>query len=86
MKVGYSRGFKKQYRKLPVSLRDKFKMRLKLFFGNQRDQLLNIHKLHGKSSNLYSMNVTGDIRAVFEQVNADTVEFVAIGTHGELYS
>ena len=86
MKVGYSRGFKKQYRKLPRSVREKFNARAALFFGNQRAPQLNIHKLHGKFSDLYSMNITGDIRAVFEQVNVDTVEFIAIGTHGALYS
>ncbi len=86
MKVGYGRQFKKQYKKLPQPVREKFDARLILFFQNPRDQILHIHKLHGTFADCYSMNVTGDIRAVFVQVETDTIEFIAIGSHSELYS
>ena len=86
MIIGYSKKFKKQYKKLPKSVQDKFDERLILFLNNQRNSILGVHKLHGKLRNLYSIRVTGDIRAVFDEINSDTVEFVSIGSHSNLYS
>ena len=86
MLVGYSKKFQKQYKKLPKSVQNKFKKRLELFFKNQRSEILNIHKLHGNFRGLYSLNVGGDVRAVFEHVDDERVEFVAIGSHSKLYS
>lgn len=86
MKIGYSKKFKKQYSKLPKNVSQKFDQKLVLFLDNQRDERLNIHKLHGKLKNLHSLNVTGDIRAIFDQVSSNKIEFVAIGSHSSLYS
>jgi addiction module RelE/StbE family toxin len=86
MTVNYSRQFKKLYRKLPKKIQTSFDKRLEIFFENPKNPILSTHKLHGKYSGLYSINVTADIRAVFDRISAGCVEFVAVGSHSELYS
>lgn len=86
MKVGYSKRFKKQYKKLSENMQIKFTERLNIFIENQQDERLQIHKLYGKFKNLKSINVTGDTRAVFEEIVSGKIEFTAIGSHSELYS
>ncbi len=84
MRVDYSRNFKKQYQTLPKTIREKFKMRLKILLENRNNPQLHRHKLSGPYNNNWSINVTGDIRAVYEQIE-DVYLFSAIGSHSELY-
>ncbi len=74
--------FQKQSTKIQV----KFNERLELFIENKTHPLLNIHSLSGEWIGCKSINITGDIRAVFEEIHESHVEFVAIGNHSELYS
>ena len=86
MRVGYSRKFKKQYKKLSKHIQAKFYDNLVIFMKNWQDERLQIHKLHGKLKGLYNINVTGDIRAIFDEIISDKIEFIAIGSHSALYS
>jgi len=86
MYVSYSHTFKKMFRKLPTQLQDTFEKRLSLFLKNPHDPALRVHALEGAWRGCFSINITGDIRAAFEEVSDDHVEFVAIGSHSELYS
>lgn len=86
MKAGYSRGFQKQYKKLPKRTREQFKKRLALFWEDDQHTKLHVHKLAGVYDGLWSMNIGGNIRAVFDRSFDDFVLFVAIGSHSELYS
>ena len=86
MNMHYSSQFKKQYRKLPKKIQEQFKKRLVLFAEDQIHAKLHVHKLTGRYNDLWSINVTGDIRAVFDKSFKDTVLFVAIGSHSVLYS
>lgn len=86
MRITYHRIFKKLYKKQSVEIRGKFRERLELFLCDPRHPLLNIHLLHGKWIGCRSFNVTGDLRVVFEQLEDDSIELIAIGTHSELYS
>ena len=88
MKVFFHKYFLKRYAKSSSKVKDKFDMQLKFFYENRHDKKLNDHKLHGKYASYRSINVTGDIRAVYREVGAkiDDVVFIDIGTHGELYS
>jgi len=45
-----------------------------------------LHSLSGEWFGCKSINITGDIKAVFEEVEDDLVEFTAIGSHSDLYS
>lgn len=86
MNVNYSRIFKRMFKKHPIWIQNKFGERALLFIENQYNPLLNNHSLSGSWIGHRSINITGDIRAVFEHISDSHVEFVAIGTHSELYS
>jgi addiction module RelE/StbE family toxin len=86
MDVYYSSAFKKQYKKLPVRMRQQFRKRLVLFWDNERSIHLRIHKLAGVYKGLWSMDVSGDTRAIFDRSFEGVIIFVAIGSHSELYS
>jgi addiction module RelE/StbE family toxin len=86
MKILYSKSFKKLYRKLPKKVQRAFDERIILMLESPKHPLLSIHRLHGKYVGAYSMNVAGDMRALFEKIDTKTIEFFAIGSHSELYS
>ena len=85
MKILLHRNFKKQYKKLTPSYQRRFKERRNLFLQNPFHPLLNNHALHRPYEGCRSINITGDIRAIYEAVGLDTVHFIALGTHPELY-
>ena len=86
MHVNYSKKFKKLYKKSDDQIQQAFDSKILLFLDNQNNPILNVHRLHGKYSGFYSLNVTGDIRAVFHKIDFGKIKFVAIGSHSELYS
>ncbi len=53
---------------------------------NPHHPLLYKHSLNGEWAQCKSINITGDIRAVFEEITDNHFEFVAIGSHSKLYS
>lgn len=85
MKIDYSKKFIKQYRKLPVKTRHQFQNRLVLFKLDQSSSKLHNHQLSGKYSGYYSINVTGDIRALYTWHGSTLVIFAFIGSHSQLY-
>lgn len=85
MKVRFHRKFRKEFQKLPLKDRIRFERRLGVFLQDPFDPILNNHALKGKYRGYRSINVTGDIRAIYESSKWDTALFVAIGSHSELY-
>ena len=81
---GSKRRFVKQYRRASAEVKEKFQSRLQLFKENRFNPVLNNHGLTGKYTGYRSINVTGDWRAIFMEVG-ETVYFVALGTHSQLY-
>ena len=86
MVITYSRVFKKMFKKNNTWGQNKFANNLLLFTQNVNHPLLNNHSLSGEWVGCRSINVTGDFRAVYEELGNDHFEFIAIGTHSELYS
>ncbi len=84
MQLEYHKNFKKRYAKLPPKIREKFKERLHVFTDNPFAIELNNHALHGKYSNCRSINVAGDLRAIYE-VRENGVRFLDIHNHNNLY-
>jgi addiction module RelE/StbE family toxin len=84
MHIDYHKDFEKRYAKLPVKFQDKFDERLKIFINDSFAPELNNHGLHGKYIGCRSINVTGDLRAVYE-VRENGVRFLDIDTHSNLY-
>lgn len=84
MYIDFNKKFRKQYEKLPSKSQERFNERLKLFLENAFARELNNHALHGKYSECRSINITGDLRAIYE-VRREGLRFLAIDTHSNLY-
>lgn len=84
MRIDFHKRFIKQYKKLHSKLQSKFDERLKIFVSNPSSSELNNHPLHGEYLGYRSINITGDLRAVYE-IRAEAVKFLFIDTHSNLY-
>ena len=86
MDLQFTSKFKKQYKKLPKNIQNKFDERLTLLISGSEKDMLRIHPLKGTYSGYWSMNVTGDIRAIYKlSVDENIIIFALIGGHSELY-
>jgi mRNA-degrading endonuclease YafQ of YafQ-DinJ toxin-antitoxin module len=85
MNAKFSKKFIKQYNKAPNSVRRLFDEKLRIFLLDKFDLRLNNHLLKSKLEGLRSINVGGDWRALFEELQNGDVIFKAIGTHNQLY-
>lgn len=85
MRIVLHNKFIKSYKKLSPNIRAKFKKQRDLFILNPLHPLLNNHKLGGELEGYRSINITGDIRLIYKQLESDTVIFVEIGSHSQLY-
>ena len=85
MDVSFHNNFKKSYKKRSRKVRDQFNKRLKLFLEDPYNILLNNHALHDEWLGFRSINVTGDFRAIFKYINGNSVQFVEIDAHSNLY-
>jgi addiction module RelE/StbE family toxin len=85
MQLEYSPEFKKQWAKMPKKIRARALERLALLSEDQFSPLLYNHKLVGRYASHRSINVTGDWRIIYRQINDDTLRLRVIGTHSQLY-
>ncbi len=83
--VKYSKKFLKQYYKLTPKIQSQFKLRLKLWQVDPYNPQLHLHMLAAEYAGLYSINITGDIRAIYEKVGDEYIIFGLIGSHSQLY-
>lgn len=84
MNIYLHKKFLKDYNKLTQNQKEKFKERRNLFLKDEFDPVLNNHGLKGKWLGYRSINVTGDIRAIFKR-DTESALFVAIDNHSNLY-
>ncbi len=85
MKISFHRHFEKKFRKLDIKLKKVFYQKLKIFSVDPFSQEFNNHPLKGKYVGYRSINITGDIRAVFKFLSKDSLEFDDIDNHNNLY-
>ncbi len=85
MKIGYHKKFKKKYKKLFRKDQDRFNETLIVFEDNPFEKSLQNHILHGKYKDCRSINITGDLRAIYKN-KSDSIIFIDIDTHSNLYS
>jgi addiction module RelE/StbE family toxin len=85
MDIIFHRNFKKQYKKLRLSDRKMFAERLDLFKRNPFNPILNNHQLYGKYKDYMSINIRGNLRALYEPVGKNIAHFMYIDTHPNLY-
>jgi len=88
IKIAYGPSFKRSYKKKIVAgsereakLRDK----IVVFTNDPFDSALKTHKLAGKLNHYWSFSIEYDLRVIFYFENAETVVFVDLGTHDEVY-
>ena len=76
--------FEKMFKKLPLKIREQFFKRVDIFVRDSQDPILNNHSVENSYPGRFSINVTGDYRALYEQIDLN-VTFMKIGTHPQLY-
>lgn len=85
LRIQYAVKFKKQYKKLPQKFQIQFDDRLRLFLSDPTAPQLRVHPLKGKFAGYWSLNINGDLRALYLKKGDEIIIFALIGTHSELY-
>jgi addiction module RelE/StbE family toxin len=85
MIIETTKAFDKQYVKLNLKVKNAFKRRLELFKANPFDISLRNHALKGNYLGYRSIDVTGDVRALYTTQGDTIIIFGFIGTHSQLY-
>ena len=85
MIIRYLPKFKKQYKKLPQKIQNQFDEKIALFVADPTLPVLKVHPLRGNFKGYWSMNVNGDVRALYIVDGDSIVIFGLIGTHSQLY-
>ncbi len=85
MVVLTTKSFDKQYSKLNPKIKNQFKNRLLVFMEDQFDASLRNHALRGKYQGYRSIDVSGDVRALYTQRGDSIIIFALIGSHSQLY-
>ncbi len=85
MVIKTTKAFDKQYASLNPKAKTSFRKRLELFKANPFDVSLRNHALKGKYLGYRSIDVTGDVRALYTTQGNTVIIFGFIGTHSQLY-
>lgn len=85
MNIIFHNYFQKKLKKRTAKERNQFKTRLDLFIRNSNNPILNNHALQGKYAHCRSINVTGDLRAIYIEEGNNEVMFIDIDNHPNLY-
>ena len=85
MIIETTKGFDKQYSKLNIKTKTAFKARFEVFKSNPFDSRLRNHALKGKYLGYRSIDITGDVRALYTIEGDLVIIFGFIGTHSHLY-
>ena len=81
MQILYTPHFKREAKRLPISLRPLIELRLAQFVKNPREPTLKAHKLAGRLKNFWAFSINTSIRVIFEFEGADQAIFHSIGDH-----
>ncbi len=82
--LSLQRGLEKIYQK-DRKLADRIEKQITLFEENPKHPSLRTHKLSGTMKNMWSISITASIRMVYVLLDSNSVVFVKIGTHDEVY-
>jgi addiction module RelE/StbE family toxin len=85
MKVVFHKRFEKMVQKLTPKVKQKMIERINLFTQDPLDKRLRNHALHTPYKGSYSIDITGDYRAIYELIDDETALFTHVGTHSQLY-
>ncbi|OGL30244.1 hypothetical protein A3D14_02890 [Candidatus Saccharibacteria bacterium RIFCSPHIGHO2_02_FULL_47_12] len=85
MNVVFHKRFDKMAAKLSPKLKDQMVQRISLFSKDPLHPSLRNHALNTPYKGSYSINITGNYRAIYYLVDDQTALFTHIGTHSQLY-
>ena len=85
MNIVLHKRFTKMAVKLPAKTKQKMVERMSMFTQDPTNSQLRVHGLKTPYKGSYSIDITGDVRAIYELVDDETALFTHIGTHSQLY-
>lgn len=85
MNIDFHKSFTKQALALKSAQKKRLKVALVVFANNPQHADLHNHSLAGRWKGFRSISFGGDWRALYEVIDDNTVLFVAVGTHSQLY-
>lgn len=85
MKITTTKKFDKKIQKHSKKIQKEFIRRVDMFLNDINDPTLKTHKLSGKFKTLWSFNLSGDLRVIFDKIERDVIIFIDVGSHSELY-
>lgn len=85
MNVVFHKRFDKMASKLPPKVKAKMVERITLYSKNPLDRMLRNYALNTPYKGGYSVDITGDYRAIYHLVDGQIAMFTHIGTHSQLY-
>lgn len=83
--IGFTKNFTNQFKVLRLKQKGCFYDRLDLFKKNPHDKALRDHALKGKYRGYRSIDIEGDLRALYSVKGNTIIIFGFIGTHSQLY-
>ncbi len=85
MIIKLHKDFEKQLAKLPERRNDRVVNALDVFLDEPMEPSLRNHALTGEWAGHRSISAGGNLRMHFKVIDQNTVLFVAVGTHSQLY-
>jgi addiction module RelE/StbE family toxin len=85
MNIVFHKRFDKMAAKLAPKIKTKMIERITLFSKDPLDSILRNHALTTPYKGSYSIDITGDYRAIYYLIDDQTAMFTHIGTHSQLY-
>jgi mRNA-degrading endonuclease YafQ of YafQ-DinJ toxin-antitoxin module len=79
--IYFARDFRKQFAKLPFSVKELAQEKIEVFKEDPFDQRLKTHKLHGREKEYLAFSINQTYRIKFAFLEDDEVFFAEIGTH-----
>ena len=81
MVILYLPRFVREYKKLPIHIKDFAEKREKIFRKNPFASRLKTHKLQGELREFYAFSINQKYRIIFDMPKSKLARFYSIGTH-----
>ncbi|HTE57111.1 MAG TPA: type II toxin-antitoxin system RelE/ParE family toxin [Verrucomicrobiae bacterium] len=83
--INFTKTFRGQFKLLKPRQQERFYERLELFKKDPQARVLRDHALKGKYIGYRSIDIQGDLRALYYVKDDTIVIFALIGSHSQLY-
>ncbi len=80
-KIGYSKRFLKEYKKLPDKIIKIARKKEIIFRDNPLHPSLRLHELHGKLERIWAITINNNYRILFIREEDGAIIFYSIGKH-----